>query len=221
MYTRALKDKRSKTVQRIIEAATNVFADVGYNGARVDEIAKKAGVNKATIYYHIGDKEALYAQVLHDVTEDAAERIETSVEKATTPTDKLKAYFLAIAQTVDEHPSLAPLMMREVASGGQNLPVVIAEDLVRIYAILTDIMKEGAASGEFVPAGTLPVHLLYLGPLIFHKNLEACWKTNPGVAEVFARLDEEIYRDFGQNIEARAADEILRLVLRAVETNRK
>ncbi|MBU2489189.1 MAG: TetR/AcrR family transcriptional regulator [Proteobacteria bacterium] len=216
MYTRALKDKRSETMNRIIEAATAVFADVGYSGARVDEIAKKAGVNKATIYYHIGDKEALYAQVLHDVTGDAADRIEENVEGAKGPAEKLKRYFEAIVETVDEHPSLAPLMMREVASGGQNVPVVIAQDLMRIYAMLLQILEAGAREGVFIPANTLVAHLMFLGPLIFYKNVEATWKNNQTFADLFARLDEEIYQGMGAEIAASGSEEILRLTLRAL-----
>ncbi len=216
MYTRALKDKRSETVSRIIEAATAVFAEVGYSGARVDEIAKRAGVNKATIYYHIGDKEALYAQVLHDATGDAADRIEKNVEAAAGPSEKLKSYFEAIAATVDDHPSLAPLMMREVASGGVNLPVVIAQDLMRIYAILVQILEEGARRGAFIPANTLVAHLMFLGPLIFHKNLESTWKNNTAFAELFVRLDKEIFQGLGAEIASSASEEILRLTLRAL-----
>ena len=60
-----LKDRRSQTIDRILKAATKEFSEAGFAGARVDEIANRAGVNKATIYYHIGDKQALYAQVVH------------------------------------------------------------------------------------------------------------------------------------------------------------
>jgi len=51
--------KRQETTERIISAAMAVFSRDGFNGARVDEIAREAGVNKATLYYHVGDKEAL------------------------------------------------------------------------------------------------------------------------------------------------------------------
>lgn len=44
------------TTRRIMDTAAEVFSEVGYAGARVDAIAKKANVNKAMIYYHIGDK---------------------------------------------------------------------------------------------------------------------------------------------------------------------
>ena len=58
--------KENDTARKILETAAQVFAAVGFEGARVDEIAKLANVNKATIYYHIGDKKVLYEKVNED-----------------------------------------------------------------------------------------------------------------------------------------------------------
>ncbi len=52
------------TRQTILDAASSVFAADGFGGARVDEIARRAGVNKALLYYHVGNKQALYTAVL-------------------------------------------------------------------------------------------------------------------------------------------------------------
>ena len=56
MESQTLKEKRTQSTKRILDAAANVFSEVGFAGARVDEIAKRAGINKAMIYYRIGDK---------------------------------------------------------------------------------------------------------------------------------------------------------------------
>ena len=66
MSTLPLQKKRDKTKQRIFDAARKTFADKGFAGARMDEIARMARVNKATIYYHIGDKRTLYERILND-----------------------------------------------------------------------------------------------------------------------------------------------------------
>lgn len=54
--------QKSKTA--ILSAAENEFAQKGFFGARVDEIATKADINKRMIYAYFGDKEELYSQVL-------------------------------------------------------------------------------------------------------------------------------------------------------------
>ena len=56
-----------KTKEAILQAAELEFAEKGIYGARVDEIAAKAGVNKRMIYEYYGNKEELYKTVLATV----------------------------------------------------------------------------------------------------------------------------------------------------------
>ncbi|MCL0075611.1 TetR/AcrR family transcriptional regulator [Dehalococcoidia bacterium] len=50
--------------QRILDAALEIFASKGFEGARIDEIAKTAGVNKALLYYYFESKEALLSELI-------------------------------------------------------------------------------------------------------------------------------------------------------------
>src|SRR5215468_5480103 len=56
-----------KTRAAILKAALEEFSQEGVSGARTDEIARRAGVNKALLYYYFNDKEGLYAAALEDV----------------------------------------------------------------------------------------------------------------------------------------------------------
>jgi AcrR family transcriptional regulator len=56
-----------RTRAAILAAATEEFTAHGLNGARVDEIAKRSGVNKRMIYYYFGDKGGLYIAVLEEI----------------------------------------------------------------------------------------------------------------------------------------------------------
>ena len=85
-------EKLSKTAEKILAAARKTFAEYGYSGTHVDEIAQRAGVNKASLYYQIGDKDTLYANVIHQVLGNIAQGIAQAVAKADSPEKKLKAY---------------------------------------------------------------------------------------------------------------------------------
>jgi AcrR family transcriptional regulator len=147
MQTLTVKDRRSQTIDRILQAATKEFAEAGFAGARVDEIAKSAGVNKATLYYHIGDKKALYAQVVHHLFGNAVKQFSRNITAAQSPEDNLKAFIQTIAGMVDLHPELAAIMLREQASGGKHFPEMVAQDLAQIIGILTEILDDGVRSG--------------------------------------------------------------------------
>jgi TetR/AcrR family transcriptional regulator len=56
----------SRTRRDILVAAREEFVEHGFEGARVDRIAERAGANKRMLYHYIGNKQALYARVLED-----------------------------------------------------------------------------------------------------------------------------------------------------------
>lgn len=56
--------------ERILEAAEQIFAEVGFDGARVDDIALKAGVNKALIYYYFKSKDAILDELFEKLMAD-------------------------------------------------------------------------------------------------------------------------------------------------------
>jgi len=59
-----VKDKAQITQQKILESATEIFSEKGFDGARVNEIASRANINKAMIYYYFESKENLFAEII-------------------------------------------------------------------------------------------------------------------------------------------------------------
>ncbi len=66
------------TKEKIIEAAVHEFSKGGYPGARVDNIAIKAGINKAMIFYYFGSKENLYKTVIEKIVNELFDVINES-----------------------------------------------------------------------------------------------------------------------------------------------
>jgi AcrR family transcriptional regulator len=201
MESQTLKEKRTQSTKRILDAAANVFAEVGFAGARVDEIATRAGINKAMIYYRIGDKKALYEAVLHDIFADTAKRIAHNIKETQAPEDKLKTFIHNIARTVDQHHHLAPIMMRELASGTRNFPEVAGQDLARIVSILTAILMEGEKKGVFIKTNPLLIHMMIVGTTIFYK-MSAPIRTKQTIfPESLRELDKHVSGDMDKEIE--------------------
>ncbi|MBI9076831.1 MAG: TetR/AcrR family transcriptional regulator [Desulfatibacillum sp.] len=205
------------TVQRIIEGATQAFAAGGFAGASVDEIAKTAGVNKASIYYHVGDKESLYGLVLHEIIQATLGRINDRLRPDQSPEEKLKSYILGIAETVEEHPPLPAVMMWAVSSGGQGLPEMVVGDLVQIYGLLVAILDEGVEAGIFERVDGLILYLMILCSLAIHKNVEAAWGEAREFAGLFQKLDGTLFNLVGQSLEGGVAGDVLKIVLKAIK----
>ena len=145
---------------RILAAATAAFAASGYGGARVEQIAKGAGVNKALLYHYFGNKEALFVAVLEQTYADIR-GAEAALElEALAPADALRrlvdftwSYFL-------EHPEFITLVNSENLHRAEHL-----RRSKRVRALhhplverIGELLERGAASGAF-RAGVDPVQL--------------------------------------------------------------
>lgn len=164
--------KSREDVCAILEAAAAVFAEKGLGGARVDEIARAAGVNKATLYYKIGDKDALYDAVLTMGIQRTADEIAALVAGGTTPREKLERFIQAFADSIGQMRFAAPLMMREVASGGSHLPDEALAHMGGIVELLGHILREGVEAGLFRPVNPFITHMLIIGSLMFYSANE-------------------------------------------------
>jgi|WetSurSiteA1Bulk_404760.scaffolds.fasta_scaffold33205_2 TetR/AcrR family transcriptional regulator len=166
MGDKKIKEKRDESIRRILDAAMEVFAEVGYEGARVDEIAKRAGVNKAMIYYRIGDKKTLYEEVIHNVFGDIVERISENIQDEFSPEEKFKIYIANIANTMSQHPSFPRIMMREVASGWTNFSEAVIKDIAGILVLIKGIIDDGVKKGVFIDIDPIIVHLMAIGTML-------------------------------------------------------
>lgn len=204
-----MPEKHPPTVGRILEAATEIFAAAGFNGARMDEIAHRAGVNKAMIYYHIGAKEALYAAVLHDAIGHVADAIAAGITAKAAPEEKLRAYIRAFAGAVEGNPRMGPILLREVASGGQNLPELVVQDFGRIIGIVAAILEEGRRDGVFLSVNPFVVHMMVAGALVLYKASGPIRARKENIPAAVKSLD--------LNISAGVIAEVERLILQGVK----
>jgi AcrR family transcriptional regulator len=82
--------ERPSTLERILEAASRVFARQGYLGTSVAEVAAEAGLTKPTIYNHFENKAALYGEMLRYVHDRAEAELTLAVADVEPFSEKLK-----------------------------------------------------------------------------------------------------------------------------------
>lgn len=151
----------------ILEVAAQHFADHGFEGARMDKIARDADVNKATIYYNIGNKEDLYATVLNSSFKQNLDELKQQIESDKSAPEKLQAYIDHMASGLKKNPTLAKILMREQLSQGRHLPESFAENIVQMLDCLTHILNQGLKEDCFEPADTVTIHFMMLGTMVF------------------------------------------------------
>jgi TetR/AcrR family transcriptional regulator len=153
--------------KRILTAAAETFARVGFEGARIDDIAERAGVNKAMLYYHVGDKESLYTVVLTETFDRGFLTIDAASASAMSPGDKLQSIVNAFARFGSENPVFIPIVLREIASGGEHLPDAMVVRMAGIFRLVAETLHEGMEAGVFRKKDPLLTHVSIAGSIMF------------------------------------------------------
>jgi AcrR family transcriptional regulator len=159
-------EKPPSSRDRILDAASAAFAEGGFAGARVDEIAGRAGVNKAMLYYHFGDKRALYTEVLARNFGRIEEALSASIPQEGPATARLRELIAAVVQAIAANPDHPRIVLREFASGAANLPPEILERMLGLLGRVQNLLEEGAGSGEFRSTDPVMTHLSLIGAIL-------------------------------------------------------
>ena len=152
-----------ETRRRILDAASEAFAAGGFSGARVDAIARTAGVNKALLYYHVGNKQALYTAVLTRNFDRIERALSGALATVGTTRDRLAAVITAVNTTLRTHPDHALIVLREFADSGRHLETEVLERMMRLITIVRRLLVDGIESGEFRDVEPVMTHLTVIG----------------------------------------------------------
>jgi len=139
----------SKTKERLLAAATRVFADRGFKDTTVREICTLAGANLAAVNYHFGSKDKLYSTVLGDFLSSAFSRFPTDVGVGpdSPPEDRLKAYirgflFRMLGDGDPLYEKLGKLLMAEILEPSEHFDTMSERYIGPTYEALLQIVQE-------------------------------------------------------------------------------
>ena len=135
------------TRHELLDAAAEVFGEVGYRNATVREICRRAGANIAAINYHFGDKEKLYADVLRHAHSRALAKYPPlqGVAADATPEQKLRAFILSfLLRIFDDSPTAChgKLMSREMIEPTAALDSLVEEFIRPMAGQLNKIVAD-------------------------------------------------------------------------------
>ncbi|UWU73293.1 TetR family transcriptional regulator [Bradyrhizobium huanghuaihaiense] len=148
------------TRKKLLTAARLEFARHGLAGARVDEIAERAGVNKQLVYHYFGDKDALYLAVLEWVYEDIREQ-ERKLNLEGLPPDKaIRRLIEASFDHLAANPDFIVLLNDENRGGARHVRGSTRLEAMHspLVKSVSHILHEGVRSGLF-RKGIDPVQL--------------------------------------------------------------
>ena len=145
---------------KILQAATRLFAHDDFNSVSIKQIAAASGVNSALISYYFGGKKNLYQEVLYAEADKFLKLQDDIRSHSESPLRKLRSYVDSIAEMQLEQPYNIHLIYRELLSPQPMFENYVKNKLYRIHQFMADLVNDAIACGEIVTA-IKPTHVAF------------------------------------------------------------
>lgn len=199
------------TRARIREAAQAEFAEVGFEGARVDRIAERARANKRMLYLYFGDKEALYLDVLRTSLADAVEAAERAGDDLPSddPVAHVEAAIRGYFRLLAGNPRLVRLLGHEWLASGRRAGQLLADAPTLGLDRVAEAFERGRREGAFradvhVARLAIGVSTLCVGLLLRRELVRDAWGSDLDTAAGRRAVEDDVVRLVLDGVRARA-----------------
>ena len=145
----------------ILDEAVVCFAERGYDGTSLNDIAAGVGIRRPSLLHHFASKELLYRNVFERILSDWLERVSEAVEMDGTGWDKVELVLRAGFALFEDHPDYVRMMRREALDGGVRLGIDLASVLKPLFEAAAEYLDEMMAAGKLRRHDSR--HLLIMG----------------------------------------------------------
>src|SRR2546422_3603382 len=175
---RRRKDARP---EEIISAALEVFTDRGFAATKLEEVARRAGVTKGTIYLYFENKEALFKALIRQTIVPVIARGEELVKSFTGSARDLfeqlvREYWRLVGET--SLVGIPKLMMAEANNFPELARFYYEEVVTRGHRLMASVIERGIKAGEFRPVNVAVATKLAMAPVmhavIARQTVSAC-----------------------------------------------
>ena len=170
--TRTQAERADQTRTRILEAAVREFSENGLAGARTEQIAEAAGVNKALLYYYFKSKDALYAAALEWIAEGVRAASLAVLDADCSAGERFVRATLQHFDRIHTNWRFQSMMQQEMVRlhrGESDAMTPLADKVFKpLTARTQEVLEEGIASGELIAVDSSQIRLSSLGANVLY-----------------------------------------------------
>jgi TetR/AcrR family transcriptional regulator len=151
--------KRGEVESAILLEAVRLFAERGYEGTAIADVAQSAGLSKQNLMYYFPTKQVLYTRVLDDVLDDWLARMASLADADGAPEEALRAYVAAKLRFSREQPLASRVYALEVIGGATIYGEQIRRRVVPLLRADIAVFERWIEQGKIAPVDA--THLLF------------------------------------------------------------
>jgi TetR/AcrR family transcriptional regulator len=149
--------------EEILDVATRHFAERGYEGTSMNDVAEAVGVRKASLFYHFETKEALYEAVIDRLIATIATPLGAAYEAEGTWEERLVNAADTVTSVLASHPYAARLLLREAMDWGPVVRGKMSGQAVAVLEMSAAFIRAGQEAGVFAEADARQIMVTLIG----------------------------------------------------------
>jgi AcrR family transcriptional regulator len=162
--TPAPKPRRALVENEILERATALFAERGYAGTSLQDIASATGLTRQALYYYVASKEEILERLVHQVTDDVADRLSAVAENTDLgAVDRLHQMVFLLADRQLKDPTRFRLILRSEAELPDEVAAAYRHGRRRVLQTLVRVIEDGIESDVLRPVNARTAALGVIG----------------------------------------------------------
>jgi AcrR family transcriptional regulator len=197
----------SSTEQKIFDAARDVFQSKGLEGARMQEIADKADINKSMLHYYYRSKEKLFEKVYELSIIKLMPQVANLLNEEMPLDVKLRKFSAKYLELVKANPDIPLFVIHEMNKNPSRLKKFIAKEIGKRVQPFLDQIKEEREKGNTVNLPPEQIFVNIMGMLVFPFLART-------VLQVILDMDEKAFSEFIAVREAFMPDYLVSMVLK-------
>jgi AcrR family transcriptional regulator len=177
--------------ERIVAVAETEFAERGFYGASVRELATALGMPTASLLHHYPTKEKIYDAVLANIASELGSVIGDALEGKANTRTKLRRLVIAFIEWTEGHPARSRLLLRELMDNRGRVAAAKRMHLAPVVDRIAGLLHEGIARGEMRKVDPFLATIWLAGAIAYfeaaHPTLERIAPHGAGVRAAWRR----------------------------------
>ena len=176
-------DVSEERKSQILEAAQIIFAKQGFHKARIDDIAKQAGLSKGAVYWYFKSKDEIILALLHRIFEWEVLYLQNLVEEEGTIQERLQGYTDALVQGMTSMREFLPIMYEfyALSSRRKEIQEFLQSYFAQFRDVVATIVQQGVERKEIKPVNETDMALLLTA---LTEGMTILWLIHPDMIDL-------------------------------------